>query len=501
MHPGAATMETESFSSAGERAYHAFISYSHRDRDILIARSLQKGLQRLAKPFWQPQLVRVYRDETSLPADPALRGSLIRALDQSKYLIVVCSPESAGSTWVKEEVDHWLDRHGIQGLLLVLCEGELVWDSVQNRFDPEATTALIPSLFNRFSELPYYVDLRQVKTPSEATLKNSTFLNAVATLAATLLSVPKDQILRDEIKSHRMMRLAAIGTAVIATLAVLSGVVAAIISNQAAKDVKISKEIAQQASLKVQQRRVAREFKDTARQIKTASLTEQQLKTQLQAASRELGINSSGMLQVLLEVYAEDQDLELLSKDPRGALRVFHVIAKLGHLGEVEGLEKVAADKLAEIAEKWAKYGDDELALAMFREAVQIYVSAEVSDNFRNAAHHLRQQNKLDIALRFHEENLKLTRNLSKEELNVKDENAAGGEPTIYHRRAAILEDIGDILLQQGERLRAAGKYDEARTVYVKAGAELKNPERYKRHIADLAAKARQARQNTSVRR
>jgi hypothetical protein len=61
----------------GAMKYDAFISYSHA-ADGALAPALQRGLHRLAKPWYA---LRVYRDETNLAADPGMwtdRSSLVR---------------------------------------------------------------------------------------------------------------------------------------------------------------------------------------------------------------------------------------------------------------------------------------------------------------------------------------------------------------------------------------------------------------------------------------
>ena len=51
--------------------YDAFISYSHA-ADGALAPALQRGLHRLAKPWYALRALRVYRDETNLAADPGM---------------------------------------------------------------------------------------------------------------------------------------------------------------------------------------------------------------------------------------------------------------------------------------------------------------------------------------------------------------------------------------------------------------------------------------------
>jgi len=91
--------------------YDAFISYSHA-RDRGIATALQDVVQRLGKPWYRRRALRVFRDDTSLAATPALWPSIVDALDGSRFLILLASPEAAASRWVDREVAHWLAHRG-----------------------------------------------------------------------------------------------------------------------------------------------------------------------------------------------------------------------------------------------------------------------------------------------------------------------------------------------------------------------------------------------------
>ena len=103
--------------------YDAFLSYAHRDKDVTSA--IQKGLHKIGRRAGQLRALRVFRDDTNLTANPDLWGKITEALQGSRFMIVVLSPQSAASHWVNEEVKHWLDQRGHEGLMLVLAEGRL----------------------------------------------------------------------------------------------------------------------------------------------------------------------------------------------------------------------------------------------------------------------------------------------------------------------------------------------------------------------------------------
>ena len=86
--------------------YDAFLSYAHRDRQVTIA--IQKGLHQIRRRVGQLRALRVFRDDTNLTANPDLWAKITEALDSSRFMIVVLSPQSAASHWVNEEVSYWL---------------------------------------------------------------------------------------------------------------------------------------------------------------------------------------------------------------------------------------------------------------------------------------------------------------------------------------------------------------------------------------------------------
>src|SRR6476469_8713449 len=140
-------------------AYDAFISYSHA-ADGNLAPALQAGLQRLAKPWYRPRALRVFRDDTGLAVSPQLWASISAAMEASRYFVLLCSPEAAASSWVNREVEHWIAHHPVEPVLPVLTEGTLVWDPARGDYDTGLSSALPPALIGRFADEPRHLDLR-----------------------------------------------------------------------------------------------------------------------------------------------------------------------------------------------------------------------------------------------------------------------------------------------------------------------------------------------------
>ena len=209
-------------------SHDAFISYSHA-ADGRIAPAVERGLQRLAKPWNRLRAVSVFRDQSDLALTPGLWTTISTALDGSRYFILLASPESAASVWVNREVAHWCDTKGTECLLLVVTGGELDWDPGAGDFSA-ASTAVPDALRERFAEEPLYLDLRWARDVPELTLRLSRFRAAIAQIVAPIRGLPPDELEGEDIRLHRRAR--SLARAAVATVAVLAivAIVAAIIA-------------------------------------------------------------------------------------------------------------------------------------------------------------------------------------------------------------------------------------------------------------------------------
>ena len=198
------------------QAYDAFISYAQVDSAF--AAILQRGLQRLAKPWNRRRAMRVFRDQTSLAVSPGLWPSIRNALDASRWFILLASPEAAQSHWVDEEITHWVSSKGTDRLLVVVTAGTWAWDRDRGDLNP-ASTAGNRTLRGVFPVEPHYLDMRWARHDADLSLRNARFRDQVATLAAAIREVPKEDLegedVRQQRQTHRIVR------AVIAALTVL----------------------------------------------------------------------------------------------------------------------------------------------------------------------------------------------------------------------------------------------------------------------------------------
>jgi MTH538 TIR-like domain (DUF1863) len=203
-------------------AYKAFMSYSHA-ADGKLAPALQSAAQRFGKPWYRLRAVRIFRDRTNLAVTPALWPAIEEALAVSEYFVLLASPQAAASPWVEREIAYWVANCSADTILLVLTEGELVWDGSTGDFDSERTTALPPALRGRFQVEPLYIDLRWAQREEDLTLGNLRFRDAVAELAATLQGKSKDSLVGEDVRQRsKALRLAGAAVVSLTVLASLT---------------------------------------------------------------------------------------------------------------------------------------------------------------------------------------------------------------------------------------------------------------------------------------
>lgn len=102
--------------------YFAFISYKREDAEW--AKSIQNKIEsfkipavlRKDNPSLPNKIRPVFRDESDLSGGN-LKKSIEKGLENSKYLIVICSPQAAKSPWVSREVQYFID-HGREDYII-----------------------------------------------------------------------------------------------------------------------------------------------------------------------------------------------------------------------------------------------------------------------------------------------------------------------------------------------------------------------------------------------
>ena len=202
-----------------ETRHDAFISYSQA-ADGQMARSVQQGLERLAKPWFRLRAMNVFRDKTGLSVTEELWPTIRRALLASRHLVLLLSPQAANSEWVNREIECF--RRTGRPIYLVLTEGELAWDpdtrSLATASGPDVVS---PALSDHFREEPLWVDLRWAQGRDDLDLRHARFQEAITTLAASIHGVEKSDLATDAVREHRRTRRTA-GAAITALVLLLA---------------------------------------------------------------------------------------------------------------------------------------------------------------------------------------------------------------------------------------------------------------------------------------
>lgn len=153
---------------AAEKKYWAFISYSSKDKKW--GQWLHKRLENypIPKEFQGAQIFDgsvlgknlrpIFRDRDELSGGSNLGDAITEALQESRFLIVLCSPNSARSEWVDQEIKDFINISGKENILALILSGEPNASSQENDLD-ESLECFPPSL--RYPVEPLAGDLRK----------------------------------------------------------------------------------------------------------------------------------------------------------------------------------------------------------------------------------------------------------------------------------------------------------------------------------------------------
>lgn len=216
--------------------FQAFISYA-RSTSTPLATALQGAVERFAKPWYQLRATRIFRDDTSMSANTALWSTIEGGLRQSKWLVLLATPEAAASEYVTNELRWWLDHKSADTILLVQASGELWWDRAANRFDTARSTALPRVLVDAYREEPRWIDLRWFEDEGGLGTADPRFEERVADIAATVRGEDRDGLIGENVRQHRrarrLARSAIAGLTVLLLVAVMAGIVAVMQAGEA----------------------------------------------------------------------------------------------------------------------------------------------------------------------------------------------------------------------------------------------------------------------------
>lgn len=199
--------------------YAGFISYSGAAGPI--AARLHRALERyvIPKPLRGRQTDvgtigkssgKFFVDHAELSATPHLKADIEAALDESRFLIVLCSPQAAQSTWVPFEIAYFKQIGRADRIIPVLVAGKPeIYDPVvspDGAFPREL-------LENGAKDMPLAPDLREANPRGEG------FDTAMLRIVARLLGLEFPELTQRHLVAEREKQR--LRNRVIATLAVL----------------------------------------------------------------------------------------------------------------------------------------------------------------------------------------------------------------------------------------------------------------------------------------
>ena len=193
--------------------YAAFISYRHLPRDAEVACEVQRAIEEYRLPrhvaqahqaFRPPKLGKCFRDEDELAASHSLPDSIREALAASRALIVICSPETQESPWVRREIEMFEQLHGRERIICVLAAG-----SPEESIPPILKTRLIPDASGVLREMPaepLAADLR----PEAKAKRKAELLRIIAAVAGCSYD---DLRQRERARKRKRIALASVAAA------------------------------------------------------------------------------------------------------------------------------------------------------------------------------------------------------------------------------------------------------------------------------------------------
>jgi tetratricopeptide (TPR) repeat protein len=207
--------------------YYAFLSYSHKDKEL--ADWLHSELEKFRVPkalagkltangVVPRRLTPIFRDQHDLSAGDDLAVEIEAALAASQFLVVLCSPTAATSRWTNLEIESFKRTRPEGCVLAAIVGGEPFASDVAGREDEECFPPA----------LRYKYDRRGHRTTKRAEPLAADFREggdgrrvAFLKLVAGMLGVGLDELVQRE-TTRRQRRLALLAAASLGGMAVTS---------------------------------------------------------------------------------------------------------------------------------------------------------------------------------------------------------------------------------------------------------------------------------------
>ena len=242
--------------------YKAFISYSWADRregerllHAIEHFSTPRALVGKETPLGPAprRLAPIFKDREEETAGANLREAVETALDNSEFLIVICSPNSVKSKWVPKEVAYFRARRDPAKILPYIVAGEPYASTVSGREAEEC----FPVTLRFQSDISGAVGDEPLEMPlaADARREGDGVRQATLKIIAAMLGVGLDALLR-RVQQRRMRRLQAALAGASAIAIAMAGL--AFFAVQQRNEARLQRNIA------TEQRALAEKERDTA---------------------------------------------------------------------------------------------------------------------------------------------------------------------------------------------------------------------------------------------
>lgn len=203
------------------RRYKAFISYSWADR------TWGEWLHRTLETYRAPKGVAdgqslnpIFKDREEEAAGGSVGAAIEAALGASEFLIVICSPRSAQSTWVNREVAWFKTHKDKANILALIVDGEPGASAMPGR---EAEECFPKTLTRKVgADLQPTEEWEDAPLAADARAEGDGRRGAKLKLAAALLGVGLDALVRRD-ERRRTVRRRLVTSAAFGLAAILGG--------------------------------------------------------------------------------------------------------------------------------------------------------------------------------------------------------------------------------------------------------------------------------------
>lgn len=458
--------------------YRAFISYSHRDRKwgdwlhkaLETYRIPKKVINAHKEKDIPNRLFPIFRDRDEFSTSTDLRESINRALDDSDYMVVICSPNSAQSEWVNEEIKRFKVSGGESRIVCLIVAGE------PNASDDQQTSkdACFPeAVWVKVTDDGQITSLRTEPIAADARKDKDGKRKALIKLVASIIDVPFDELWqRDQARKTRQLTGFIIAASTLAFL--FAGI--ALVAVNARDDARTQRDDARiQRNEAITQRnranlqeKIAKQETESARRERNKAVAAEKLaeKRRLEASrQRDLALEA-------IEGLTYDVP-DRLGKLPGSIPIITDILNKnlglldrIGSDGDAASSRKALRHKAAnqeKIAERWLLIGKTQYALESLSNSEKILIKLNDIKHDMQSRHDLalldsrigavqRRSGNLKEAEQRHRAALESSRQLVREH----PEN-----PDLQRAVSANWQELGDDMMMQVQRADALTAYTQ----------------------------------------